>query len=93
MEGISQSISKLLRTSGKGRLDEKKQNYTSDLPEGLCRRFSLGEIKKATNYFADDLVIGKGGFGKVYNGFIDDRGISVAIKRLDIKESRQGVGS
>ena len=59
MEGISQSISKLLRPSGKGRSDEKKQNYSSDLPEGLCRRFSLGEIKKATNDFADDLVIGE----------------------------------
>ncbi|XP_030970479.1 receptor-like protein kinase FERONIA [Quercus lobata] len=82
MEGISQSISKLLRLSGKGRSDEKKQNYSSDLPEGLCRRFSVGEIKKATNDFADDLVIGEGGFGKVYKGFIDDQGISVAIKRL-----------
>ncbi|XP_050287929.1 receptor-like protein kinase FERONIA [Quercus robur] len=90
MEGISQSISKLLRPSGKGRSDEKKQNYSSDLPEGLCRRFSVGEIKKATNDFADDLVIGEGGFGKVYKGFIDDRGISVAIKRFKTS-SRQGV--
>ena len=90
MEGIYQSISKLLRPSGKGRSDEKKQNYSSDLPEGLCRRFSLGEIKRATNDFADDLVIGQGGFGKVYKGFIDDRGISVAIKRFKTS-SRQGV--
>lgn len=89
MEGISQSISKLLRTTGKGRSDTKKQYYSSGLPEGLCRRFSLAEIKKATNYFADNLVIGEGGFGKVYKGFIDDRGISVAIKRLRI-DSRQG---
>ena len=82
MEGRSQSISKLLRPFRKGR--------SSDLPEGVCRRFSLGEIKKATNDFADDLVIGEGGFGKVYKGFIDDRGISVAIKRLGIKNSGQG---
>ena len=84
MEGISQSISKLLRRSGNGRSDRKKQYYSSVLPEGLCRRFSLAEIKKATNDFADDLVIDEGGFGKVYKGFIDDRGISVAIKRLNI---------
>ena len=90
MEGISQAISKLLRRSGKGRSDKKKQNYSSDLPEGLCRRFSLREIKKATNNFAADLVIGEWGFGKVYKGFIDDRGISVAIKRWNIR-SRQGV--
>ncbi|KAL0011838.1 hypothetical protein SO802_006946 [Lithocarpus litseifolius] len=88
MKGISQSISKLLRTSGKGISDEKKQYYSSILPEGLCRRFSLGEIKKATNDFADDLEIGRGCFGKVYKGFIDDRGISVAIKRFDFP-SRQ----
>ena len=91
MEGISQAISKFLRRSGKGRSDKKNQYYSSDLPEGLCRRFSLREIKKATNYFADDLVIGEGGFGKVYKGFIDDPGISVAIKRLSIS-SGQGVG-
>ena len=90
MEGISQSNSKLLRWSGKGRSDEIKQYYSSVLPEGLCRRFSLAEIQKATNYFADDLVIGEGGFGKVYEGFIDDRGISVAIKRLKIG-SMQGL--
>ena len=90
MEGISQSISKLLRRSGKGRADKKKKYYSSVLPEGLCRRFSLGEIKKATNDFAVDLVIRKGSFGELYKGFIDDRGISVAIRRLDI-DSRRGV--
>ncbi|KAF3952654.1 hypothetical protein CMV_021813 [Castanea mollissima] len=93
MEGISQSILKLLRTAGKGRSDRKKQyyNYSSVLPEGSCRRFSLAEIKKATFYFHDDLVIGEGGVGKVYKGFIDDRGgINVAIKRLNIN-SMQGV--
>ncbi|XP_023920669.1 receptor-like protein kinase FERONIA [Quercus suber] len=91
MEGISQSISKLLRRSGKGRSDEIKQYYSSVLPEGLCRRFSHGEIKKATNNFDYNLIIGSGDFGSsVYKGFIDDRGISVAIKRLSEK-SRQSV--
>ena len=87
MEGISQSISKLLRTSGKGRPDKEKQYYSSVLPEGLCRRFSLAEIKRATNYFADDLVIAEGFGNKVYKRFIDDRGISVAIKRLNSHSS------
>uniref|UniRef100_A0A7N2LR11 Protein kinase domain-containing protein n=1 Tax=Quercus lobata TaxID=97700 RepID=A0A7N2LR11_QUELO len=45
-----------------------------------CRRFSLAEMKTATNNFDDNLVIGEGRYGKVYQGFIDDRSISVAIK-------------
>ncbi|XP_075665753.1 receptor-like protein kinase FERONIA [Castanea sativa] len=84
MEGIS----KLLRTSGKRRLDKTRQSY-SVLPDGLCRRFSLADINTATSNFDDDLVIGEGSYGKVYKGFIDHpTTTSVAIKRVDIK-SRQ----
>ena len=75
MEAISQYISKLFRTSGK----RAKQSLL--LPEGLCRRFSLAEIKIATNNFDNDLVIGKRDFGKIYKGFIGDCTINVAIKR------------
>ncbi|XP_022030351.2 probable serine/threonine-protein kinase PBL8, partial [Helianthus annuus] len=50
--------------------------------------YSLKEIRLATQNFDDNLVIGKGGFGKVYKGHIygtkDTNGrIVVAIKRLD----------
>ncbi|CAI9090759.1 OLC1v1025593C3 [Oldenlandia corymbosa var. corymbosa] len=57
----------------------------------LCPRyFSLAAIKLATQNFSDGLVIGKGGFGKVYKGVIPgDPGIVVAIKRLNMF-SRQG---
>ncbi|GMP94362.1 hypothetical protein CsSME_00043842 [Camellia sinensis var. sinensis] len=57
----------------------------------LCRWFSLAEIQSATNNFDDALVIGKGGFGKVYKGFIDDGATTVAIKRSNA-ESKQGAG-
>ncbi|KAM7473801.1 hypothetical protein LguiB_021044 [Lonicera macranthoides] len=50
--------------------------------EQLCRHFSLAHILLATNNFDDALIIGQGGFGKVYKGVIDDGTVTVAIKRL-----------
>ncbi|XVF71237.1 hypothetical protein PTKIN_Ptkin12aG0020200 [Pterospermum kingtungense] len=67
-----------------------KSRGSSKLPEELCCHFSLDEIKAATNNFHDDLVIGKGGFGKVYKGLLSGGEKTVAIKRLN-PESRQGV--
>ncbi|KAM7473795.1 hypothetical protein LguiB_021038 [Lonicera macranthoides] len=57
--------------------------------EQLCRRFSLAHILLATNNFDDALIIGHGGFGKVYKGVIDDGTVIVAIKRLS-PMSKQG---
>ncbi|CAL8140698.1 unnamed protein product [Prunus armeniaca] len=59
------------------------------VPSGLCREFSLSEIKAATRNFNEGSIIGVGGFGHVYKGSID-QGTLVAIKRLK-PESQQGV--
>ncbi|KAL6287653.1 hypothetical protein ACE6H2_012043 [Prunus campanulata] len=62
----------------------------SSLPPYLCRSFPLAEIKAATQNFNDSFIIGGGGFGNVYKGYIDDGGATpVAIKRLK-PESSQG---
>ncbi|XP_041002590.1 receptor-like protein kinase FERONIA [Juglans microcarpa x Juglans regia] len=61
----------------------------SSLPSDLCRRFSFSEIKAATNNFDDVLIIGVGGFGNVYKGYVDDGITRVAIKRLK-SGSKQG---
>ncbi|XP_058187700.1 receptor-like protein kinase FERONIA [Rhododendron vialii] len=62
----------------------------SPLPsEGLCHRFSLSEVLSMTNNFDDELVIGSGGFGNVYKGFIDNGTTIFALKRLKSK-SNQG---
>ena len=68
----------------------ERLNDLSLLPsEKICRRFSLDAILSATNGFDEALVIGRGGFGKVYKGVIDNGTVTVAIKRLDTT-SKQG---
>ncbi|XP_026426263.1 receptor-like protein kinase FERONIA isoform X2 [Papaver somniferum] len=56
-------------------------SYASSLPSNLCRHFSFAEIKAATKNFDDALILGVGGFGKVYRGEIDGGTTKVAIKR------------
>ncbi|XP_016455206.1 putative receptor-like protein kinase At1g30570 [Nicotiana tabacum] len=53
------------------------------------RRFTLAEIKTATNNFDESLVIGVGGFGKVFKAELDD-GTLGAIKRAN-PQSQQGL--
>ncbi|KAF7817822.1 receptor-like protein kinase ANXUR2 [Senna tora] len=60
----------------------------SAMAQGLCRYFSLQEMKQATKNFDESNVIGVGGFGKVYKGVIDN-GFKVAIKRSN-PQSEQG---
>jgi hypothetical protein len=60
--------------------------------------FSFSNLKSATRNFRPDSVLGEGGFGSVYKGWIDENtlapcrpgtGIAVAVKRLN-QEGLQG---
>ncbi|OEL34116.1 putative serine/threonine-protein kinase Cx32, chloroplastic [Dichanthelium oligosanthes] len=63
------------------------------------RVFTFAELRAATRNFKPDTVLGEGGFGRVYKGWVDERtlsparngaGMPVAVKKLN-PESLQGV--
>jgi serine/threonine protein kinase len=55
-------------------------SYVSSVGSNLGRYFTFAELQDATNNFDECLILGVGGFGKVYKGEIDD-GTKVAVKR------------
>ncbi|KAK7390537.1 hypothetical protein VNO78_25845 [Psophocarpus tetragonolobus] len=68
------------------------------LQSSNLKRYSFNELKMATKNFSPDSVLGEGGFGSVYKGWIDEHtlavtkpgtGMVVAVKRLN-QEGFQG---
>ncbi|KAG0489483.1 hypothetical protein HPP92_006346 [Vanilla planifolia] len=62
------------------------------LQSSNVRRFTLNELKSATRNFRPDSVLGEGGFGAVFKGWIDEQtfapakpgtGMVIAVKRLN----------
>ncbi|ONK77034.1 uncharacterized protein A4U43_C02F2420 [Asparagus officinalis] len=47
------------------------------------QNFTFRELATATKNFTPDNIIGEGGLGRVYKGFVDSIGMTVAVKQLD----------
>ena len=52
------------------------------------RRYAIEEIEAATNYFAESLKIGEGGYGPVYKCLLDHTPVAVKVLRPDAQQGR-----
>lgn len=74
------------------------RNEGEILQSANVKSFSLAELRMATRNFRPDSVLGEGGFGSVFKGWIDENsfaaakagtGMVIAVKRLN-QEGFQG---
>ncbi|KAK9022427.1 hypothetical protein V6N11_002693 [Hibiscus sabdariffa] len=80
----------ILNSSANAKRSSRLQNPNGSMAStGVGKQFTLAEIQAATNNFDESLVIGVGGFGKVFKGEIED-GTLAAIKRAN-PQSEQGL--
>ncbi|KAI9396834.1 hypothetical protein POPTR_004G170901v4 [Populus trichocarpa] len=52
------------------------------------RRYSIEEIEVATQYFSESKKIGEGGYGPVYNCYLDQTPVAVKVLRPDATQGR-----
>ncbi|XP_019435802.1 PREDICTED: probable serine/threonine-protein kinase PBL11 isoform X3 [Lupinus angustifolius] len=82
-------------SSGNNNNNESYNPKGQILPTDTLRIFTFVELKAATRNFRPDTVLGEGGFGKVYKGWLDEKansknGTIIAVKKLN-SESVQGI--
>lgn len=68
------------------------------MPHPNLKIYTFSELKSATKNFRNDTILGEGGFGEVYKGWIEEKFGSkhhgsnsvIAVKKLN-SESMQGI--
>lgn len=68
--------------------ERKKKAMDNFVPGVRYRRYSIDEIEVATDYFAEKLRIGEGGYGPVYKCFLDHTCVAVKVLRPDAAQGR-----
>lgn len=75
---------------------EESYRQNQIIPSSSLRVFTFSELKVATRNFKADTILGEGGFGSVYKGWLEEKGTNktgsgsvVAVKKLN-SESFQG---
>uniref|UniRef100_A0A9I9CKX5 non-specific serine/threonine protein kinase n=1 Tax=Cucumis melo TaxID=3656 RepID=A0A9I9CKX5_CUCME len=63
--------------------------HRDDHSLGNIKRFQFRELQNATHNFSSKNLVGKGGFGNVYRGYLQD-GTIVAVKRLKDGNAMRG---
>ncbi|KAI3715807.1 hypothetical protein L6452_22794 [Arctium lappa] len=92
-EGRNVPAKKDVRKRNLHRHIHEAQSSLSLEPLQPSRRFTISEIQIATRNFDESLVIGSGGFGKVYKGTITNGEslLDAAIKRLEATSNQGAV--
>ncbi|GAU21646.1 hypothetical protein TSUD_251290, partial [Trifolium subterraneum] len=97
----TQSKTKQISNSPDQKTDLKTSETNDDVSiSNNVKSFSFNDLKEATRNFRQENLIGEGGFGFVFKGWIDENtgaptkpgnGIVVAIKRLKPESFQEGV--
>ncbi|KAL6648375.1 hypothetical protein ACP70R_012599 [Stipagrostis hirtigluma subsp. patula] len=86
------------KTSGSSSVPPTPRTEAEILGSSNVRKFTFSELKGATRNFRPDSLLGEGGFGSVFKGWMDERtltpvkpgtGMIVAVKKLKL-DSFQG---
>eukprot|EP01018_Ginkgo_biloba_P012990 Gb_37088 [translate_table: standard] len=64
----------------KYRILKEAERYGKEMLSGRPKKFTYAELETATNNFSQ--IVGKGGFGTVYKGFLPDF-TPIAVKKID----------
>ncbi|XP_058724817.1 putative wall-associated receptor kinase-like 16 [Vicia villosa] len=79
---------KFYKQNGGSILEQKLSQRQDSSSSQIAHIFKENELKKATNNFDESLIIGRGGFGTVFKGELEDKRIVAIKKSKTIDESQ-----